>query len=82
MDLLPWEYPDEALLSLCDLCHLKEEFKKWVLKTGIINLYNQGFIKLDIGEIRDTVFSKIDSNHHRQSAIQYMLDIKLLMSNG
>lgn len=82
MDLLPWEYPDEALISLCDLCHLKEEFKKWVLKTGSINLYNQGFIKLDVGEIRDTVFLKIDSNHHRQSVTQYMSDIKILMSNG
>lgn len=81
-DLYPWEYPNEALISLCELCHLKEEFKKWVIRTGMINLINQGFHHVDVSSIRESVFVKVDSNYHRQSVVQYMSDIKNLMSNG
>lgn len=80
-DCLPWEYPDEALLTLCDLCHKKEEFKKWVFRYGYQLLLTQGFIKTDIREISDLVCRRVDSNMHRESALRYMEDIRKLMSD-
>jgi len=77
---LPWEYPDDALVTLCDLCHKKEEFIKWVIRHGMEALRN--FNANDLEEIKQLIRRKIDNNHHRESALRYMDDIKKLMSNG
>ncbi len=80
--LLPWEYPDDVLITYCDLCHLKAEFYKWVKNTGVRSLVFLGFIRSDIDAVVDMVFRKVESNHHRESVTKYMDDIKKLMTNG
>lgn len=41
-DKLPWEYPDEYLLTLCDSCHLDEEKLKSEDKFLLGNLIISG----------------------------------------
>lgn len=82
LDCYPWEYPDEALITLCELCHMKEEFYKWVLKHGIRALVYHGFLMNDIEEVKILVFRKVELNHHRESSIEYMTQIKQLMAHG
>lgn len=79
---LPWEYPDEALITLCDLCHAKEEFYKWLNVAGIRGLIFQGFLRSDVNEIKLLVIRKVELNHHRESSILYMDQIKSLMAHG
>lgn len=82
-DSLPWEYPDEALVTLCDLCHLKEEFIKFIKRYGIKYLrMNDGFETSDVDEIIALVTAKLENNHHRESAVRYMNAIKILISNS
>lgn len=80
-DAYPWEYPDDALITLCKICHQKEEFKKWVVQFGIRSLVYHGFIRTDVMEVKELVFRKVDSIH-KQEAIRYMEQIKILMTNG
>ncbi len=82
MGCLPWEYPDEVLITLCDLCHLKEEFFKWVNAFGVRGLVYQGFIRQDVEDVKELVFRKVLANHNRETSIRYMEQIKSLMSNG
>lgn len=81
-DALPWQYPDDALITLCELCHKKEEFIKWVKKFGVRSLIYHGFIRQDIIEVQQVVFKTLNKNMHKESAIRYMDQIKTLMSNG
>jgi hypothetical protein len=78
-DLQPWEYPDTALITLCELCHKKAEFMKWVIRYGCLELRKLGFQDDDIRDVKELVYRNISKNHHKESAIRYMDDIKLLM---
>lgn len=77
----PWDYPDNALVTLCDLCHMKEEFIKWVLKTGMKVLRELYFEPADISEIYTLVTNNLRNNNHDESAKKYMEDIKRLMAH-
>lgn len=77
---LPWEYPDDALVTLCDLCHKKEEFIKWVIRHGLKAL--QGFDEKNLDDIRISIIEKMSANHHRESVLRYIDDIKRLMLHG
>jgi hypothetical protein len=77
-DLQPWEYPDTALITLCELCHKKAEFMKWVVRYGAIELRKLKFAEGDIEEIKELVFRNLGFNHHKESAERYMEDIKAL----
>lgn len=81
-DTLPWDYPDDSMITVCELCHKKEEFIKWVLKYGVRSLVYHGFLRQDANEIKDVVFRIVDANKHKESAIKYMDNIKLMMSHG
>lgn len=76
---MPWEYPDEALLTLCSLCHRKAEFEKWFLVSGLICLGELKLLPADIDEVKEVVLRRLDLNKHRESADQYMIDIKRLL---
>lgn len=78
-DLLPWEYPDEALITLCELCHQKAEFVKWVTRYGIIELKKLGFTPDDIYDVQQLVSRKVYQSD-RASALRYMDSIKSLMN--
>ena len=82
LELLPWEYPDDCFQTLCDLCHMKAEFIKFIQKAGIVYLQMNGFTSNDITEIVDFVKSKISNNYHRESVVNYINDIKKLLSDG
>jgi hypothetical protein len=78
-ELLPWEYPDEALLTLCELCHEKAHFMQWVTNIGIKVLLSLGFAAQDVIEVSSLVRRRLSDNNHAESARRYMADIKLLM---
>lgn len=81
--LNPWEYPDEALTTLCELCHLKVEFIKYINRFGTIYLRKIDKFELtDTQEIIATVTLKIENNFHYESAVRYMNDIQKLISNA
>ncbi len=79
LDLLPWEYPDDSLITYCDLCHKKEEFYKWMFRHGLNLLVKSGFGKVDVDQIKQVVFRRLDNNFHRHSALKYIEDIKNLI---
>jgi hypothetical protein len=79
-DVMPWDYPDDAMITLCDLCHKKAEFIKWLVRHGVNLLISKGFLKRDVAEIRSLIERRVELNMHRESAEQYMNDIKLLIN--
>lgn len=81
-DTFPWDYEDDALITVCDLCHMKEEFIKWVKQTGKRYLLYHGFLRQDVEEILQVVSNRLQLNNARESAIKYMSDIKILITNG
>lgn len=82
-DTMPWDYPDDALTTYCDLCHAKAEFIKYLHRFGLVYLR-----KVDKLEVADTheliamVTKRLQNNYHAESAHRYMDDIKRLMSYG
>lgn len=76
----PWEVPDEALITLCYLCHEKEEFIKWVRKTIEYSLFESRFNSADIVEIRELIIRRVQENKHRDSVRRYMQDLKVLIA--
>ncbi len=79
IDNLPWEYPDDAFETLCELCHEKAEFVKWLFKHGPTFLQNQSFAPGDVKSIIDLVNRRLINNHHKESARRYMESIKILI---
>jgi hypothetical protein len=77
-DVHPWEYPNEAFLTLCKVCHAKVEFYKWLSRGGLNTLRELGFLKSDIESIHEIVFSRVDRNGHYESLVRYIDDIKRL----
>ncbi len=47
----PWEYENDALITLCSVCHEKEEFHKSFTSFGIKYLTTLGVMHTDISEI-------------------------------
>lgn len=76
---MPWEVPDEALITLCDVCHEKEEFIKWIRKTIEFRLFDCRFNSIEIAEVRELIVVRVKANKHVQSVRQYMYDIKRLI---
>lgn len=77
-DYLPWEYENEAFITLCELCHLKTEFIKWILNPVLFQ--KDGFLQRDITEIQDVITRRLSANYHRESAQRYMHNIKALLN--
>lgn len=73
----PWDYPDSALVTVCELCHEKYEFLKWIYRVGIPNL-SPNFIESDLTEIHQLIENKVWQNRHPESSRNYMNDIKIL----
>lgn len=82
-DVMPWDYPDDAMITLCELCHLKAEFIKYLHRFGLIFLRKSDKLEVaDTHEIIAMVTKRLENNFHSESAIRYMDDIKKLMSYG
>ena len=74
-NLLPWEYPNECFQTLCELCHEKAEFLKWLLTDGI-DFLKYDFSQSEVDYIYTAIQTKLESNYHHQSARTYMDSIK------
>jgi hypothetical protein len=72
----PWEYPNDALVTVCHLCHLKYEFIKELNKI-ILRLKND-FTPSEISQIQILIEKRVWTNMHCQSVTKYIDDIKLL----
>lgn len=79
-ETLPWDYPDDALITVCDLCHEKEEFKKWFI-INVLRL-RADFTSEDISNIKEIVLRRVELNMHRQTVTEYMNQIRGLINNG
>lgn len=76
---MPWEYPDEALVTLCELCHEKEGLLKWLSDNISSLMLRDGFIRLDIIGVFTVIRMRVKLNNHAESVRRYMSDIKLLL---
>jgi hypothetical protein len=73
---LPWEYPDEALLTLCEVCHQKAEFYKWLQKQGQSALIRFGLGWDDRQEVMLMIKRRVKENHNSVEVLKYIEDIK------
>lgn len=76
---MPWEYPDDALVTVCELCHKKEEFIKWILRNIEYHLFEDRFSTEDIASVREIIIRRVTENKHAESAERYMSDLKVLI---
>lgn len=53
--LLPWEYPDITLITLCCDCHEEEEERKDDDKEATMMLLRIGFTRRDVDTLRDSI---------------------------
>jgi len=72
---MPWEYPDECFQTLCECCHYKAEFLKWMLTDGLTYL-RRDFSNKDVDEIFKSIESKVNNNFHHESTMTYIQAIK------
>lgn len=72
----PWDYPDEALITLCELCHEKVEFIKWLYSGGQVYLLRLGLTFEDRHEVMEMIARRVQSDLYRESVQRYMLDLK------
>lgn len=77
---MPWEYPGEALITLCDLCHTKAEFYKWMQKKGQAQLIRLGLNYYERQEMMSLISNKVRANLYRADALKYIDDIKILLT--
>lgn len=77
----PWDYPNEALVTLCELCHEKTHFRDY-LRKNMPKLMKDGFTFGDIKTLENTVMDKLWSNDHKESARRYMDLIRKLVDVG
>lgn len=77
---MPWDYPNEALITLCDLCHAKAEFTKWLLKNGQAALIRLGLSYDDCREVIELIRRRVKDNHYRKDVMQYMNDIRMQLN--
>jgi hypothetical protein len=72
----PWDYPDEALVTLCELCHVKAEFIKWLYSKGEAYLIRLGITFEDRHEVLEMMARRVQDNLVGDSVRQYMSDLK------
>lgn len=78
---MPWEYPDDALVTYCELCHRKAEFIKWLYTKGQASLLRLGLEFEDRHEVLGIIARRSQDNHNKESAELYMGDIKRQLLN-
>lgn len=72
---MPWEYPNEAFKTLCELCHEKAEFLKWFVKEAI-TILKRDFSNEEIDSIYISIYEILQKNHHYKSVRRYMQSVK------
>jgi len=59
----PWEYENDALITLCHECHEKEEFHKSFTSFGIKYLNQLGVLHTDLSDIIVIISQATDSDN-------------------
>lgn len=75
----PWEYPNDSMITVCELCHEKEEFCKWLDK-NIWNLTKSKFDPHELSLLSQLIKDKVNKNKHAESVRRYMHDVKRLIN--
>lgn len=77
---LPWDYPDSCFETLCDLCHTKAEFYKWMHRNGMAALIKLGLTLEDAREVTQMICRRVKENLYRNEILQYIEDIKFQLN--
>lgn len=77
---LPWDYPDLCFETLCDLCHSKAEFYKWMQRKGFAALLKLELTVEDSREVTEMICRRVKENLYRDEVLQYIEDIKLQLN--
>lgn len=56
-DLKPWEYPDDMLITLCHVCHSKENSRSKIEEELSVCLKMKGFLYSDISALVALAYS-------------------------
>jgi 5-methylcytosine-specific restriction endonuclease McrA len=75
---LPWEYPNDSMFTVCELCHEKEEFYKWIDR-NYWRLRKDDFDNHEIKCVVTIIKQKVEANKHAESVHRYMADVKILI---
>lgn len=73
----PWEYPPEALITLCDVCHKKESLREGKSRKRLLKaMATSGFLSCEL----DTISERLEAmgicdgvNQHGALCIAFML---------
>lgn len=73
---MPWDYPDDCFKTLCDVCHKKAEFYKWMSRKGMASLIRLGLSFDEAHEVVEMINRRTKENLYREDVLQYIEDIK------
>ena len=59
----PWEYPDEALVTLCAACHEEETEQRPAVETAILLALKKHFFACDLAYLADAIDGGIEIPH-------------------
>jgi 5-methylcytosine-specific restriction endonuclease McrA len=77
-DTDPWDYPDDAMITVCELCHRKVEFVKWLTRKGRVLLTKDNFQLEDINSVFRLIDHQLMTNNHMESYVRYEEGMKAL----
>lgn len=75
-DTMPWDYPDNCYRTLCELCHTKEEFYKWMNRKGRVCLIKLGLTLEETQEVVEMICRRVKENLYSDDVLLYMEDLK------
>lgn len=81
-DTLPWDYPDDALVTLCDCCHSRHSFIEWINKKGESLLFNAGYDIFDCKELVRYIARKTEITRDRDFILPYIKNIRDYLRSG
>lgn len=68
----PWDYPDEALQTLCELCHESETTGRPEAEAELLRVTRQHFTYSDVAELARTLAMAFELHPQDQPAVQIM----------
>jgi hypothetical protein len=76
----PWDYPDDALITLCELCHEKTEFIKCLYSKGQAYLIKLGLTLEDTHEVLEMIARRLQADLNKETSKRYMLDLRMQLN--
>jgi len=69
-DKLPWDYPDEYLLTLCSICHADEEKLKYEDKFLLGNIVMAGIKRRDLYSLASSFRTFFNTNNYTEKFLK------------